>query len=512
MSMITAVKQVGQIAAVLGMVLAGLLGTSTESAAALPQQVKALYLPSHCFTERKISEFIHYAGLAGLNAAVLHVKDPHGWVRWKSNNQLARETGALATNGLVEPALKRLKARGIWTIAKLDVFVDHRLVSRHPEMGIRNTVTGAQWLDKNGLGWANPFNPKVWDYNIALCRELVDLGFDEIQFDYIRFPSDGDLAAIEYPVRLDHLSKTACIGRFLESARSALKPSGIIISVDLFGLVAWKTVDFGVGQLIESIAPHVDVICPMLYPSHFPVGFLGKQCPGDSPLEIMELSLKRLQKRTRKRLRPWIQGFWYSPEQINAQWNGLERAHTTSWSVWNPSGNYSTTYGALAQRLNQNFAEPRFYPSIGEIGQRHQRIIPGESRVVNLTDYREGYTIISLEEAKNRPAYSTLIQVLGTIDEGILDQILTTRRIPFTRLTGTYVKKLKIAELVCQDLQIDPHILRPKPIYIRWRDSCRFTRSIPNEYLHDYQAAGEALFAENHNIYAIRPQLPSFRN
>lgn len=495
----------------LGIMLAGLITLTSDSVAALPDQVKALYLPSHCFTERKISEFIHYAELAGLNAAVLHVKDPHGWVRWKSENKLARETGAIASNGLVEPALKRLKANGIWTIAKLDVFVDHRLVGRHPEMGVRNTDTGSQWLDKNGLGWANPFNRNVWEYNIALCRELVELGFDEIQFDYIRFPSDGDLAAIEYPQKPAQLSKTACIGGFLESARSALKPSGVVISVDLFGLVAWKTVDFGVGQLIESIAPHVDVICPMLYPSHFPVGFLGKQRPGDSPLEIMELSLKRLQKRTDRRLRPWIQGFWYAPEEINAQLNGLDRAHTTSWSVWNPSGNYSTTYGALAQRLNQAFAEPRFYPSIGEIGRKNQRIIPGSSRVVNLTDYKKGYTIISLEESRNRPAYSTLIQVLGTIDEGIMDQILTTRRVPFTRLTGKYVKKLRIAELICRDLQIDPHILRPKPIYIDWRSNCRFTGTIPHDHLIDYQAAGEALFAGDRDIYATKPVLKGSR-
>lgn len=512
MSICKVLKQAALIAAMLGVISTGLLTFSPDSMAALPDQVKALYLPSHCFTERKISEFIHYAELAGLNAAVLHVKDPHGWIRWKSNNRLARETGAIAANGLVEPALKRLKARGFWTIAKLDVFVDHRLVSRHPEMGLRNSQTGSAWLDQNGLGWANPFNRDVWEYIISLCRELVDLGFDEIQFDYIRFPSDGDLAAIEYPGRPENLSRTACIGSFLESARAALKPSDIVISVDLFGLVAWKTVDFGVGQLIESIAPHVDVICPMLYPSHFPVGFLGKQRPGDSPQEIMELSLKRLQHRTNRRLRPWIQGFWYTPQEINAQFNGLDRARTTSWAVWNPSGNYSATYGALSRRLNQPFTEPQFYPSIAEIGHRNQRITPGNSRVVNLTDYKAGYTIFSLEESHSKPAYSTLIQVLGTLDEGIMDQILTTRRIPFTRLTGQYVKKLRIAELICLDLQIDPHSLRPKPIYIDWRDSCRFTQTIPDDHLIDYQAAGEALFAGDRDIYATRPESPFYHN
>ena len=482
---------------------------SNDSLAALSANVKALYLPAHCFAERNINEFIHYAKLAGLNAAVLHVKDPHGWIRWKSDNALALEIGALAANGLVEPALKRLKAQGFWTIAKLDLFVDHRLVTRRPELGIIDIVTAEQWVDKKGLGWANPYNRKVWEYNIALARELVELGFDEIQFDYIRFPSDGDLARIRYPQKPENLSKAQCIGQFLESAYGTLHPLGVTISVDVFGLVAWKTEDFGVGQLIEAIAPHVDVICPMLYPSHFPPGFLGQQKPGDYPLEIMETSLNRIQKRTDKIIRPWIQGFWYTPGQINAQLNGLADARTASWSVWNPSGNYSPTYEALAQRLNQTFPEPQFYPSITEIGQRDQRIIPGSSRVVNLTDYKQGYSIISLEASKNKkgPAYATLIQVLETLDEGIMDQILTTRQVPFSHRTAKYSKKLWLADLFCRDLQIDPHVLRPRPIYIDWQNNCRFTREIPRERLSSYRTAGEVIFAADRNVYARRPKL-----
>jgi hypothetical protein len=478
------------------------------SFARLPQKVNALYLPAPCFTERKINEFIHYAKLADLNAAVLHVKDPHGWIRWKSDNALAKEIGALASSGLVEPALKQLKAQGFWTIAKLDLFVDHRLVTRHPEMGIVNRDNGEQWVDKKGLGWANPYNQNVWEYNIALGRELAALGFDEIQFDYVRFPSDGNLSNIRYPQKPVELSKTDCIAKFLESAYRTLHPLGVTVSVDLFGLVAWKTVDFGLGQLLESIAPHVDVICPMLYPSHFPPGFLGQQNPGDYPLEIMELSLKRIQKRTDKIIRPWLQGFWYTPEQINAQLEGLANAETASWTVWHPSGNYASTYETLARRLNQTFPEPQFYPSIGEISQRDQRIIPGSTRVVNLTNYKQGYSIISLEESgnKNRSAYSTLIQVLETLDEGIMDRILTTRQIPFSRLTAKYSKKLWLADLICRDLQINPHALRPRPIYIDWQNNCQFTRAIPRARLSSYRAAAKAVFAKDRDIFAGMPK------
>jgi hypothetical protein len=283
-----------------------------------------------------------------------------------------------------------------------------------------------------------------------------------------------------------------------------LKPTGITISVDLFGLVAWKFEDFGIGQQIEAIAPHVDVICPMLYPSHFPSGFLGKQNPAGFPLEIIDLSMKRIQKRTDKSIRPWIQGFWYTPEDINAQIDGLVLADTESWSVWNPAGNYATTYDAIAGRLKRAFPEPKFYPSLAEISAQPDRIVAGNSRVVNLTDYRDGYTIISLEAAQNgnTPSYSTLIQVLGTLDEGIMDQILTTREIAFSPLTGKYKKKLNLAALLCSDLQIDARTLRPRPIYVDWQNDCRFTAAIPPEPLSDYRMASEAAFRKNRDIYA----------
>ena len=476
-----------------------------NSQASTPEDINALYLPSHCFTERRIDEFVYYAKLAGINAAVLHVKDPHGRLRWKSGNKQALEIGAVASNGLVERTLRLLKAQGFWTIAKLDVFVDNQLVSKRPEMGIIDIRSDNPWSDKKGLYWANPYNRKVWKYNIALSKEVVRLGFDEIQFDYIRFPSDGDLSAIKYPLDTGRLNKTQCIGKFLESARAELKPMGVAISVDVFGMVAWKTVDFGVGQLIETIAPHVDVICPMLYPSHFPSGFLGKKKPGEYPLEIMESSMKRMKSRTGKIIRPWVQGFWYQPADINAQLDGLTVAGSTGWSVWNPSGNYSTTYKALAARLNQTFPAPQFYPSAKDIIHNDDRIIPGNRRVVNFTNYKQGYSIVSLEQTKSgkKSDYSTLIQVLETMDEGIMDQILTRRAIPFSRLTSKYNKKVRLADLLCKDLQVSPRRLRPRAIYIDWQNGCRFTRTIPEARLVHYRIAAEAIFSKDQDVYAI---------
>jgi hypothetical protein len=493
--------------------IAGCVFWPFDGRAALPEKVNAIYLPSNCFTERKIAEFTHYAALTGLNAVVLHVKDPYGRIRWKSNNQLAQKMGAMASNGRVEHTLRRLKEKGFWCIAKLDTFADHRLVYNNPYLGILDIRTGGPWNDKNGLYWANPYNSKVWEYNIALCRELVELGFDEIQFDYIRFPSDGDLSAIHYPNKPQNVSRTACIGKFLETAYRDLKPTGVTISVDVFGLVAWKTEDFGVGQKIEAMAPNVDVICPMFYPSHFPPGFRGLQYPAENPLKIMELSTKRMQKRTGKRVRPWIQGFWYAPEDINAQIDGLCQADTSSWSVWNPSGNYSTAYAALAIQKKQKFPEPQFYPSAVDLGDRIDRVIRGKSRIINLTSYKQGYTIISLEKYRRGAgkSYSTLNKVLGTLDEGIMDRILATRQIPFSRFTPKYSKKSRLVALLCADLKIDPRVLRPGPIYIDWKDDCEFTPDIPRSRLSNYRIAGEKAFVSGRDVYANFPNPETLR-
>ena len=468
-----------------------LLFLSSQSIAAIPDNINAVYLPAHKCSDRKISELIHYAGIANLNAVVIHVKDPFGKISWKSKHPIARAIGTRASDGSLERTVKRLKDNNIWTIAKIDIFVDHQLVSKYPEMGLINTQTDSSWADQNGLFWANPYDRRVWDYNIALCKELIAFGFDEIQFDYIRFPSDGNLAAIHYPFSSNNLTKSQSIGRFLKAAYTELKPLDVVISVDVFGLTAWKTTDFGVGQVIEEIAPYVDVICPMFYPSHFPVGFLGKKVPGDYPLEIMELSMKRIQKRTNKKIRPWIQGFWYKPEEIIAQLDGVANAGASSWAVWNPSANYAATYRALAQRMNSKFPAPVFYPAVTEIRNNTDLIVQGHSRIVNLTNYRKGYTIISLEKSKNqyKSAYSTLISVLNTVDEGIMDRILLRRNISFHNLTDKITKNMLIVNLLSKDLAIDSRRMRPMPIYIDWDNTCRFTQSVPKAGLYSYLQA-----------------------
>ncbi|MDJ0782614.1 MAG: putative glycoside hydrolase [Desulfosarcinaceae bacterium] len=462
------------------------IGAADRRAAATPAEpasaamIRAIYLPPSALTDRRIADLLHHADQLPVNGVVMHVKDPFGRLRWRSAAALANANGSDRQTRHLIHTVKRLKAKGIWTIAKLDLFADHGLVAHHPAMGLIHVETLESWQDKNGLFWANPYDERVWDYYITLASELAGLGFDEVQFDYVRFPSDGELAMIRYPLIQPGLTRAACIGRFLEKAYAALKPTGVTLSADIFGLTAWKTDDFGVGQILEAMAPHLDVICPMLYPSHFPRGFLGKKTPGDYPREIMARSMANIQRRTDRIVRPWVQGFWYTPNQIGAQFDGIEAEAPATWTVWSPTGSYGLTYQALAARGGIELTRPVFYPSLAEMRGHRDRVTAGRHTVVNYTNFREGYSVLSLEVSRSgyRSPYTTPTAMLATLDEGIMDHILRSRGIDFGRMTGRGTKAAHLARLFCADLNLDPRRLRPAPYLIDWENGCRFSAEL----------------------------------
>ncbi len=452
----------------------------------------ALYIPPHKITQRTFDEIVHYAALTPVNAVVLHVKSPKGKLSWLSENAMAIELGVGANHSGLEKHVARLKKDNIHTIAKLDVFADHQLAAMLPELSVMDSSSDTPWTDANNLHWANPSDRRVWDYNIALSKELAGMGFDEIQFDYVRFPSDGDLSIISYPNTLPGFSKSDCIGSFLEMAQDELKPLGVSISADIFGLTAWKTDDFGVGQVLEKMAPHLDVICPMFYPSHFPRGFLGKQSPGEFPEMIMESSMRSMMNRTGKPIRPWIQGFWYSPQQIVAQIDGIENASGSSWSIWSPTGRYGLSYKAMAARSGVSLPRPTFYPSGTDLVSQEDRSIRGIKAIVNYTSFKMGYSILSLEasEKGKRSRYSSPDAILATLEEGIMDLILAKRAIPFNPDAEPYTKRRLLSELLCSDLGKDARRMRPGPIHIDWVQDCTFSaKGIPTARLDKYAQA-----------------------
>ena len=462
---------------------------SSARSSTKPEKLTGLYFPSASLYGRSLEGIVHYMEAAGLNLAVLHAKDPMGRLFWKSGNSIAKNIEASVPNAALETAIPILKQKGIWTAAKLDVFQDSLLVTNHPEMGVMDSETGELWADHKGLHWANPYDTRVWEYTIALCQELIELGVDEIQFDYVRFPSDGNLSTIEYPVRSSGISKEENIGQFLAYAKAKLKPSGVLVSVDLFGMTAWKTEDFGVGQVLEQIAPHVDVICPMFYPSHFPENFLNLKNPGQYPYKIMKSSLEEMKKRTSTEIRPWIQGFWYTPEEIDAQLQGVFENNIQDWTVWNPSARYIETFEALADLAGSSFPEPEFYSPLEDLRDRDDRVLAGLTKIINQTSYREGYSILSLDDSANgeKNDYDTLMDIASTLDESIIDRILNDRGFSFSLWTNLRTKITHITKLIIQDLVVDPYRMRPAPIYIDWENGCFFTWSVPPQRLDLYQ-------------------------
>jgi hypothetical protein len=451
--------------------------------------VNALYIPPHKITRRTFDEVVHYATSTPVNAVVLHVKSPKGKLSWPSEHALAIRLGAGVNHSGLEKHVARLKEDNIRTIAKLDVFADHRLAEAFPELSVMDRTSDTPWSDANGLHWANPSDSRVWDYNIALSKELARMGFDEIQFDYVRFPSDGDLSTISYPNTLPGFSKSDHIASFLQKAHEELKPSGVIISADIFGLTAWKTGDFGVGQVLEKMAPHLDVICPMFYPSHFPAGFLGKKSPGEFPELIMQASMRSMMQRTDKPIRPWVQGFWYPPQQIVAQIDGIENASGSSWSIWSPTGRYGVSYQAMAARSGVTLSKPKFYPSVTDLLSEKDRSTQGINAVVNFTSFKMGYSILSLESSENgkRSRYSSPSAILATLEEGIMDHILKKRAVPFNPNGEPYTKRKLLSDLLCSDLGKDARRMRPGPIHIDWAKDCTFSaKGIPPERLNMY--------------------------
>jgi hypothetical protein len=196
----------------------------------------------------------------------------------------------------------------------------------------------------NGVAWVNPFNEEVWAANIDLALELAGRGFNEIQFDYVRFPTDGDLAAMDFGREVTESIRVETIAGFLGEARSTLSADGTMVGADVFGFTLLLD-DLGIGQNVGRIAEVVDYVCPMVYPSHFPDGSIDVDGPpNDFPYETIEISLSAGEEkvaRSRGKLRPWLQDFSlpgmsdYGAAEVRAQIDAAEANGAAGWMIWN---------------------------------------------------------------------------------------------------------------------------------------------------------------------------------
>jgi len=323
--------------------------------------IKAAYLTYYGVSERKIRDrVLELVARTELNAVVIDVKGDRGWIPYVTEVPLARAAGAQGPVILkdVEGMLADLRARGVYTIARIVVFKDNVLAGHRPDLAIIDTRTGKPWIDNEKLAWVDPFRDEVWAYNIAIAREAIRKGFDEVQFDYVRFPTDGRLSAARYAQPNTKETRLPTIAGFLERARREIGPTGGFVAADIFGYTAFNENDTDIGQRIEELAPHVDYLCPMVYPSGYHVGIPGTRNPMTNPYRVVYESVRLTRQRaaqTNVRIRPWLQDFrdyafdrrLFGVAEVRAQIKGAQQSGATGWMLWNPKNDY--TGSALAR-------------------------------------------------------------------------------------------------------------------------------------------------------------------
>jgi hypothetical protein len=318
----------------------------------IPFSPKALYLSFYGIGDRGLRESaIKLIDGTELNTLVIDVKGDKGMIPYKSAIPLAAEVGAqrITTVREMAPLMKSLKEKGIYTVARIVVFKDNPLALAKPHWAVK-TQGGEMWVDRENLAWVDPFRKEVWDYNIDIAIEAAQYGFDEIQFDYVRFP---DASAPQYSMPNTEENRVQAISGFLMEARRRLTPYNVFVSGDIFGYVCWNLNDTKIGQRLEDLASHLDYLCPMLYPSGFQYGIPGYRNPVANPYEIIYLSLKRAQERTNlpsHRFRPWLQAFrdyafdgrYFNDKEIMGQIKAAEGFGSHGWMLWNPRNSYSS--------------------------------------------------------------------------------------------------------------------------------------------------------------------------
>ena len=326
-----------------------------------PFDAKGLYLTHFGVSSRLLRNRV--LGLikeTDLNALVVDVKGDRGLLSYKYDVPLASQDGALKLPTIKDDQsfIHDLHQQDIYVIGRIVVFKDNILANYKPEWAIIDTRTKKPWTDNEDLAWVDPTRKEVWDYNIAIAREAAKAGFDEIQFDYVRFPTDGKLSVAKYSQPNTMETRVKTIDTFLETAYQALLPYNVYFSADVFGYTPWNYNDTDIGQKIEHVAKHLDYICLMVYPSGYHLGIPGYRMPVGHPREVVYYTMEKAKKRLdgqSKKLRPWLQNFRdyafdrrsYTGTEIKLQIQACDEANTSGWLLWDPTNKYFYTADAM---------------------------------------------------------------------------------------------------------------------------------------------------------------------
>ncbi|MFA7663058.1 MAG: putative glycoside hydrolase [Patescibacteria group bacterium] len=330
-----------------------------EKSLATPTIVKGIYLTGYTFSNKtRRNELADLIQQTELNSMVIDTKDPNG------NFTFSFSDPPLASIPLSKVAmddetysniLNELQAKNIYTIARITTFQDDILARSLPEESLKNK-SGSIWQNWKGLAWLDMTNPKAWEIPVLQAKKAASLGFDEIQFDYIRFPSDGDTNQIAFTNLPDNKYKYEILNDFFIYLKKELADIKIPISIDLFGLTYQiredKNYDLNIGQRLVDSALYFDYISPMVYPSHYPTGYLGYKNPAEYPFEVVNKAMKDGNQiiasipNTKAKTRPWLQDFnmgaIYDASMVRAQIKAVEDNGGSGWLLWNPRNVYTS--------------------------------------------------------------------------------------------------------------------------------------------------------------------------
>lgn len=331
-------------------------------------KVKAIYITgASAGNEAFLDKIINFTKSTELNAVVLDVKED-GKVNYQSNLKSVRDIKAYQELYDADVVLKKLKDNGIYVIGRVVCFRDNHLAMKRGDLAIKKH-DGSIWKENNAIAWTNPFNHEVWEYNIEIAKEAIERGFDEIQFDYVRFPT---VSSKEVYYGIGVPKKSEAISNFLKKAASELKEKDSLVSADIFAIVCESPGDTeGVGQILEEIGMNIDYISPMIYPSHYAnnsKGMMGNgvgqsingvifTAPDLKPYKVVYNVLEKTKNRISKikdykaNVRPYLQGFTasylpegyyqtYSSEQIKQQIQAVYDAGYEEWIIWDAGNNY----------------------------------------------------------------------------------------------------------------------------------------------------------------------------
>ena len=318
-----------------------------------PIKVKALYLNfwSASNNSKTLKRVLHIIDNTPINALVIDVKNEYGSTQFLTGFERANRYGAYKkrTNRNIKKFMEIMKQHSIYTIARIVTFKDELQASNNYEYAIKKEDKTI-WRNHDKMAWVDPFDTRAQDYAISIAEEAAKVGYDEINFDYIRFPARKGLV---FSKKNTEKNRVYAIEQFLKKAKKRLEEYGVFISVNTYGNVCWKSNDTGIGQTIASLAKYADYIAPMLYPSGFSSGSFYVKYPSKHPYKVIFRSVKHMQSQVLlSRVRPWLQYFKdysqlkkiYTRKEIQAQIKASDDIGTNGWMFWSPSSRYSIEY------------------------------------------------------------------------------------------------------------------------------------------------------------------------